>query len=121
MLAKRIVVMTTLGFIAGLISWAIYPGLSGPGAAAVILSRAMLGFFLGLSAWAVNWALRGSVLGTLFSIPGGFAAMAGGWGAGGFWVWLLNGLIVGFLIELIAKPIFHARYVLPEPDPWTPV
>ncbi|HWB87049.1 MAG TPA: hypothetical protein VG675_23100 [Bryobacteraceae bacterium] len=79
----------------------------------------MLGFGIGISAWKAHWALHGIVLGIIFSLPGAADAVWNHAGALGFWGWLISGLVIGFLIELFASPIFHAssRRTIQEPQP----
>ena len=108
---KRLVVTTILGFIAGLVSlWWMHAvsaaAILGAEAAAVILSRTILGFAIGLSGWRLNWAAHGVILGIVFSLPQAFFSA---WNGHSFWDWLISGLVIGFLVELLSTPIFHLR------------
>ena len=110
---KRVTITTILGIIAGFLSlWylrAAYGVMPMAAEAMVVLSWSVLGFALGVSGWRINWAGHGIVMGIIFSLPQDFAFVWNGRGAGAFWGWLVTGLVVGFLIELITGPIFHAR------------
>jgi hypothetical protein len=117
---KRLAITTILGFIAGFLSlwWmrAAYGVLPMSEEALLVLSCAVLGFAIGLSAWKIHWFWHGVIMGVIFSLPSDFANAWGGGGARGFWAWLVGGLVIGFLIELITTPILHARRVaLPVP------
>jgi hypothetical protein len=110
---KRLGITTILGIIAGFLAlwWmrATMGVLPGAEEATVVLSWSVLGFALGLSGWRVNWAVHGFVLGFIFSLPQAFAFAWNGLGTRGFWDWIVAGLVIGFLIELITVPVFHAR------------
>ena len=118
----RLTLTTLFGIIAGLCTWWWMGGIPAPEAWAVILSRALLGFAIGISAWRVNWAIHGIVLGILFSLPGAADAVWNHTGAAGFWGWIVSGLVIGFLIELFASPIFHhsGRRIGTTPQPHMP-
>jgi uncharacterized membrane protein YagU involved in acid resistance len=108
---KRLVVTTVLGLLAGLVTlWWMHATstavILATEAAAVILSRTILGFAIGLSGWRLNWALHGAILGIVFSLPQSFFSA---WNGHSFWAWLISGLVIGFLIELLSTPIFHLR------------
>ena len=118
---KRLVLTTILGFIAGLVSlWWMHAAsamaLVPAEVAGVILGRTILGFAIGLSAWRINWVLHGILLGIFFSLPQAFFSA---WNGQSFWAWLISGLVIGFLIELLSTPIFHARRP-PLPIPHQP-
>lgn len=111
---KRLAITTILGIIAGFLSlwWmraaagAVLPVSE---EAMIVLAQTVLGFAIGLSAWRINWAAHGILLGIFFGLPESFGFAWQGGGAHAFWGWLIGSLVVGFLIELITTPIFHAR------------
>ena len=115
----RLVLTTIFGIIAGLCTWWWIGAIPAAEAWTVVLSRALLGFGIGLSAWKANWAAHGIVLGIIFSLPGAADAVWNHSGAAGFWGWIVSGLVIGFLIELFATPIFHSsrQPVRHEPHP----
>jgi hypothetical protein len=119
---KRLAITTVLGFIAGFLSlwWmrVAYGVLPMSQEAMLVLSCAVLGFAIGLSAWKIHWVWHGIVMGIIFSLPSDFANAWSGSGARGFWAWLVGGLVIGFLIELITTPILHERReMLPTQTP----
>ncbi len=119
---NRLAITTVLGFIAGFLSlWWMriaYGVLPMSEEAMVVLSWAVLGWAIGLSAWKLNWAIHGIVMGIIFSLPQDFAFVWNGGKMRGFWGWLIVGLVIGFLIELITTPILHARReLLQTPQP----
>jgi hypothetical protein len=111
---KRLGITTVLGVIAGFLSlwWMRVSAGTMPVSeeAMIVLSWTVLGFAIGLSAWKANWAAHGIVMGIIFSLPQDFAFAWNGAGVMGFWRWLVAGLVVGFLIELITTPILHAGH-----------
>jgi hypothetical protein len=120
---KRLAITTILGIIAGFLSlWWMRSAVGGmlpiSEEAMIVLAQTILGFAIGLSAWRINWAAHGILMGIFFSLPVGFALAWQGGGAHAFWGWLLGSLVVGFLIELITTPIFHARrLIVPSQTP----
>jgi len=115
----RIIVTTILGIISGLICKTL--AASGPQILAdavawqIIFSRSLLGFALGISAFNFGgWALRGTILGAMFSLPLAFSSMMGAGmndmsSAQLFFGSIIMGIIYGFLIELIASVILKLK------------
>ncbi len=117
---KRLALTTALGVIAGLCTW-WYLGRIPPSEVwTVVLSRAVLGFAIGLSAWRTHWSIHGILMGIVFSLPGATDAVWVHMGMKGSVEWLVSGLVIGFLIELITTTLFHATphwTMTPEPRP----
>jgi hypothetical protein len=82
----------------------------------IILSRLLIGVAIGISRFRMkHWAIHGSVMGFIFSLPMAFGATLGPDNPGFsdtmmFTSSLVMGIIYGFLIELIVSVFFKARY-----------
>ena len=115
---KRLVIATLLGLVFGGVCF----GLASSGgqeipavlAANIILGRTLIGFAIGISRFSMkHWAIHGSVMGLIFSIPAGFGAMVtvnpDFTPTMMFMSTVIMGIIYGFLIELITSVVFKAK------------
>jgi len=115
MSAKRLIIATIFGTIAGVIcGWASVSSVAEEIRSMVfistLLNRMFIGFLIGISAWKVQWILHGTVLGLLGSLPlavpliwnqeAGFVA---------FVMLAVAGIVWGFLIELFTSVVFKAK------------
>jgi hypothetical protein len=117
---RRVIITTLLGILAGvLLWWAMSPVPVGE-ALTIVFSRGVLGFVIGISGWRVFWAIHGLVLGAIVSLPQAIGAIWTGAGAWGFWGWLAAGAAIGFGIEVLATPLFHAGRIQVAPTPRQP-
>ena len=112
--AKRLWIATVLGLLFGLLAWLSARYLTTSpipwsGATAIILSRGVLGLAIGLSTLRLAWWCHGLLLGFIFSLPPAFGALWVGmrW-TPEFLAVLVGGLVIGFLIELIATVVLKA-------------
>jgi hypothetical protein len=97
---KRVIIPTIVGLILGLLFCLIFkPGLD---FWKIFLTGGLLGFVIGISALRMAWWIHGIIMGIVVSLP--MAVVMGKW-----WLILIVGLIVGFLIELITAVIFRVQ------------
>lgn len=116
MRAKRVIICTALGLVAGVLCWlgsylagGVPGGLTTATVLAIVFNRGFLGLVIGLSAWRTHWALHGVVLGLLGSLPVAVYPLFSPEGFGPFLMYELAGGLWGFLIELGAKAAGAAR------------
>lgn len=114
-MAKRIILSTFLGFLAGIVCWQLSASgqheLHWSISVSIILSRTLLGFGIGISSLKVCWWLHGIVMGFVFSLPMAFSIFAGS-NENAFILFLgtlFIGMIYGFVIELIVSIIFRMK------------
>ena len=119
MKVKRLIISTVLGVVFGFICY----GLAASGqtimptalAISIILSRTAIGVAIGISRFPMkHWTIHGLVMGFVFSLPGGFAAMAGPENPDYsntmlFIMTIVMGMIYGLLIELFTTVVFKAK------------
>ena len=107
---KRVIITVVLGLIFGCVSWVVCNYAMGHRQPLsinlmMIITNGLLGFCIGISSLRWHWAVHGIVLGGLFGIIMGLAALA----QGSEFIWpLIFGLVYGVLIELIATVAFKA-------------
>ncbi|MDA3867637.1 MAG: hypothetical protein PF489_12940 [Salinivirgaceae bacterium] len=115
---KRLIIATLLGVASGFICYAFAS--SGQEVAfwmavSIIFSRTLIGFAIGISRLKMgHWALHGTIMGLIFSLPGSFAVMAGPANpdfcpATMFFMTLIMGMLYGLIIELITSIVFKAK------------
>ena len=118
MKTKRLVIATLLGLVfGGVCFWFASSGggeISEILAANIIIGRMLIGVAIGISRFPMkHWAIHGSVMGFVFSIPAGLGAMLGGNPEFSANMMLIStivmGVIYGFLIELITSVVFKAK------------
>ncbi len=117
MTAKRLILATIFGTIAGVIcGWASMSSVAEEIRSMVfvssLLNRMFIGFLIGISAWKVHWALHGTVLGLVGSLPLAVPLL---WnqdaGFEAFIMIAIAGIVWGFLIELLTSVVFKAKSV----------
>ena len=106
--AKRLILCIILGFITGILcylggKWVGITFTTGM-TWGTIFNRTIIGFAIGISAWRMHYLLHGIIIGLIVSLPMAFGAPE----SGSFFTLLIFGAIWGFLIELVATPIFKA-------------
>ena len=124
--AKRIIITTLSGALFGFVCFGLassgYGGLAMPVALQIIANRILIGFAIGISCWRMgHWAIRGPVMGLLFSMPLAFSGMMAPENpeftkSMMFISTIIMGMIYGLLIEVIASVIFKAKIAVPESD-----
>ncbi|MFA6403158.1 MAG: hypothetical protein WCX31_16270 [Salinivirgaceae bacterium] len=116
---KRLVISTLLGVVFGFVCY----GFASSGqseistilALNIILGRTLIGVAIGISRFPIkHWALHGTVMGFVFSLPMAFGAMLGPASpefshSMMFTSTVVMGVIYGFLIELITSVLFKAK------------
>ena len=117
--AKRVIIATLSGVLAGLIcNWlaSMGPGeLDKPIIYQILTSRALIGVAIGISSLKlVHWAIHGSVMGFVFSLPLAFSGLMApespdNTKTGMFIGTIVLGMIYGLMIEAITSWIFKAR------------
>ncbi len=121
MYAKRFWICLVLGFIAGLIcAWMgcsqVPEDIRTMVFWSTVLNRAFIGFTIGISAWKMRWALHGTVIGLIGSLPLSFPLIfSPDAGFGVFLMYTVAGAVWGFLIELVTSVVFKAKMVGAEP------
>ena len=106
-MAKRVIICTVLGFVAGgLCAW--LGAMSNPAFATlpmvlgIVFNRAFIGFAIGVSGWKTKWAFHGVVLGLVGTLPLSVDPLANG-ELKGFLLLEAAGAVWGLLIELGAQ------------------
>lgn len=111
--SKRFFIALLFGLIFGFVCWGLAASknpIPWSLAVSIIISRTLIGFVIGISVLKWNWWLHGIVIGAVFSLPMGFAALAGPMGAWSiFWGSIVMGIVYGFLIELFTTVAFKAK------------
>jgi len=110
-MAKRIIIATILGLIAGILCY-----MGSKSSARVeyniamtmetIFNRMVIGFLIGVSGWKMKWALHGIIMGFIGGAPLWLASIQGGITA--LIIMLVASIVWGFLIELIVTKVFKA-------------
>lgn len=115
---KRLVIATLLGLVFGGVCFGFASSggaeISEVLAANIIIGRMLIGVAIGISRFSMkHWAIHGSVMGLVFSIPAGLGAMMAPNPEFSASMMLIStvvmGIIYGFLIELITSVVFKAR------------
>ncbi|MBU0520288.1 hypothetical protein KJ564_15270 [bacterium] len=76
----------------------------------VVLNRAFIGFVIGISAWKMHWALHGSLIGVLGTLPMSVPLIVTPEaGPNAFLIFTIAGLVWGVLIEVTASVVFKAK------------
>lgn len=107
MSAKRVILSTLLGVVAGIVCYLLSRGnmtyTSGM-IAGVILNRALIGFVIGISGWKkMPYLLHGIIIGLIVtSLMAVYALLEGAI------MLLVAGAVYGLLIELIVTKLFKA-------------
>jgi hypothetical protein len=116
MRAKRVIICTALGLVAGVVCWlgsylagGVPGGLTAPTVLAIVFNRGFLGLVIGLSGWRAPWPLHGVAIGLAGSLPVAVYPLFSPEGFGPFLMYELAGGVWGFLIELGAKAAGAAR------------
>ena len=117
--SKRFFVALVLGFLCGLICFALASSSPNPvpGAVAwqIIFSRALIGFAIGISVISkIHWSLHGIMIGALFSIPLAFSGLISPESPEYskivmFIMTVVLGMVYGFLIEFVTSVLFKAK------------
>lgn len=112
MFTKRMTIATIMGAVCGVVCWQLAASgspepMSWYMAFSIFLSRALLGFGIGISSWKMTWWLHGIVMGIIFSLPGGFAAMYSSFNI--FIATVAMGVIYGIVIEFVTTKLFKAK------------
>ncbi len=114
---KRTIIATLSGFLFGLVCYTMASG-SGelPFAVGVqiIASRTLIGFTIGISNIRLHWALHGTIIGLLYSVPLAFSGLMAPetpeFSASAIFIsTLVMGAIYGLLIDLISTVLFKAK------------
>jgi hypothetical protein len=108
MTAKRLIVCTLLGGVAGVLCYLAgrFGGnvppelLTVPMALGTIFNRAFIGFAIGISGWRARWAFHGVVIGLVGSLPLSVYALSSPANLKGFLLLEFAGGVWGLLIEL---------------------
>ena len=116
---KRIIIATLSGLLFGFVcfGFACSSGdLPFPVTLQIIASRTLIGLTIGLSSMRMHWALHGTIIGALYSVPLGISGlMAPETPEFSSTMMLVStivmGLIYGLLIELITSVLFKAKQV----------
>ena len=113
---KRVIIAVVLGLIFGCVSWVVCNYAMGHRQPfsinlMMIITNGLLGFCIGISSLRWHWAIHGLVLGGLFGLILGLAALAQE--SEFIWPFILC-FVYGFLIELIATVTFKAGIRSPE-------
>jgi hypothetical protein len=115
---KRLIIATILGVLSGFVCYSLASGeqeIPVLMAISMIISRALIGFGIGVSRFKMqHWTIHGLVMGLVFSLPGGFAVMAGPenpeFSANVmFFLTVGMGMFYGLMIELITSVVFKAK------------
>jgi len=119
MKAKRLIIATILGVIAGLVcnAMASSNGNTIPLVLSlnIILGRTLIGFGIGISRFKMkHWTLHGLILGFAFSLPAAFGAMLAPENPdfshqSMFIATIVMGMIYGLLIELVTTVVFKLK------------
>ena len=99
---NRVIIATIIGLILGLLFWLIFSPTASLGFWKIFLTGGLLGFVIGISALRMGWWLHGIIMGIVVTLP--VAVIMAKW-----WLVLIVGLVIGFLIELITAVIFRAQ------------
>lgn len=110
--AKRIIITTVLGFLAGLVCyWGMKSGgrveLTPAMTMGTILNRALIGFVIGISGWRINYLLHGILIGFIATLPMGVYPLVEGQIVG-FVMFVVAGAIYGLIIEILTTKVFKA-------------
>lgn len=118
--AKRFWIALIFGIITGVVSG--FFSLKGVSADiqtmvffSALLNRAFIGFAIGISCWRIGWVLHGILVGLIGSLPMGFPLIF--CPEAGFVVFILymvGGIVWGFIIELFTTVIFKAPMKVAE-------
>ena len=113
-MAKRIIIATILGLIAGIICY-----MGSKSSAPVeynlamtmetIFNRMIIGFLIGVSGWKMQWAIHGIIMGFIGGAPLWLSSYQGGMNA--LIIMLVASVVWGFLIELITTKAFKAPQI----------
>jgi hypothetical protein len=113
---RRVLICTSLGFVAGVICWlgsyaagGVPGGLTTGTVLAIVFNRAFLGFAVGISGWRVNWVLHGVVIGLAASLQVAIYPLCAGEGVAPFLMFELAGGFWGFMVELGARALGVGR------------
>ncbi|MDY6915373.1 MAG: hypothetical protein SVM86_03525 [Candidatus Cloacimonadota bacterium] len=98
--ANRVIIATIVGLILGIVFYLIFT--TGLSFWQIFLTGGLLGFLIGVSALRMCWWLHGIIMGIVVTLP--LAVIMAKW-----WLVLIIGLVIGFLIELITTAIFRAQ------------
>jgi len=119
--SNRFIAASLLGFLFGFVCLALASSSPGELPAAVgwqlVFSRALIGFAIGISnIKALHWALHGSLIGAVFSIPLAFSGLMAPDSpeydkTTMFIFTILLGMIYGLLIDLFATKLFKPKPV----------
>jgi len=114
--AKRLTVATLLGLCSGFVCVGLASsggGLPGPVALQILAERTLIGFAIGISVLKMHWAIHGSLMGLIVSIPLAFSGLMAPDNPqfskpAMFIMTVVLGMIYGFLIELITTKVFKS-------------
>lgn len=70
-------------------------------------NRILIGFVIGISAWRIHYLLHGALMGLIVTLSISIGILLDN--VAGFLMFVVAGLIYGFLIELFATKIFRAK------------
>jgi hypothetical protein len=113
---KRVFIATLIGVLAG-VACCLLSSSGGPlplkVMASIFTGRMLIGFVIGISALKLNWALHGAFIGLVVSVPSAFGAMMSANAQFGkyemFFMFLVAGIVYGFIIELVTSVFFKAK------------
>jgi len=109
--ARRVQSAVGWGLFFGVVLWVLTTGMSNrvpmspKGAWSIILTQTLLGFIIGMVPWQVSWKIRGILVGLLVNLPLALFSLqweSFGWPKG-FILFVIFGVLFGFLIELALK------------------
>ena len=115
---KRLIIATILGVLSGFVCYSLASGeqeIPTLMAVSMIISRTLIGFGIGISRFKMqHWSIHGLIMGSIFSLPGGFAVMAGPenpeFSANAmFFLTVGMGMFYGLMIELITTVVFKTK------------
>jgi hypothetical protein len=114
--AKRLIVSTTFGFVAGIIcylggKYGLGDDISSTMFLYILLNRALIGFVIGISPLRMSWALHGLLMGTIVGLPFTAGCLLEEGNLATAIAALFLGAVYGLMIEFFTTVVFRARPV----------
>lgn len=124
--AKRLIIAVILGMIFGLVcAYASKSSLPVEDRSMIMcmiaLNRTFIGFMIGISCWRMHWVLHGIIIGLLGTLPIAASMFGDPAKVTGAILFLVAGIVWGFLIELLTTVVFRAPMrAIPKEAPAAP-